>query len=337
MSSIVRIEGMHDYFDRFSTMLGGRMSDSHPDEQQTQLPPQLGQGTITRIPIRAGMEVVITDMVLERDLQVQIEATYGLFELNYCMEGEIYCAWDGQEHHTGRHGGNVFNMDQIQLYMEKKGGMPIRTVEVRLSPAELLRYVRGTPDQPVVEALLQRTRGRIRPYADSPLVQACVRDLFQCTGWRSMKRLYAESKAMELIALIAQEGEGERDTGGSLIALSADDRERLEEARSLVLSRLEQPLSIPELARQVGINEYKLKRGFRELFGQTVFELVRQGRMEKALELMELDGMNVSETAVQVGYSNMSNFTSAFRRHYGLNPGAYIKQLSRRGVSLRRP
>ncbi|WP_311295020.1 AraC family transcriptional regulator [Paenibacillus sp. MER TA 81-3] len=86
-------------------------------------------------------------------------------------------------------------------------------------------------------------------------------------------------------------------------------------------------LAIRELAKQVGMNECKLKKGFRERFGMTIFELVRQKRMEKALWYMEVERLNVGETAVSVGYSNASNFTTTFRKLHGCNPSEYLKRI----------
>ncbi|GAA3406355.1 helix-turn-helix transcriptional regulator [Paenibacillus hodogayensis] len=328
MAETIRIEHIHDYFDRFSGLMKGR-SHTDEDERRIELPPRLGAGTIVRLPIRDGMEIVISDLVLERDLKLHIEAAYSLFELNYCLDGEIYCAWGGKEHTTGSRSGNVFHMDRTKLYMEKKGGVRTRTLEVRWSPAKLLRYVDGTSDFPAMQSLLSRHQGLGR-YANSPQIQQCVHDLFHCTRRSAMRRLYAESKAMELIALIAGDGESERPAEREkTLSMNADDQARLDAARELVLLHVEQPLSIRELARQAGMNEYKLKKGFRDRFGVTIFELVRKRRMEMALQLMEKEGRNVGETASELGYSNMSNFTSAFRKQYGVNPGQYIRQMNR--------
>ncbi|MBP1995547.1 helix-turn-helix transcriptional regulator [Paenibacillus eucommiae] len=327
MPSTIRIKDIHEYFGRFSEHIDGKVLNKD-GQQQVQLAPSFGVGTITRIPIREGMEIIISDMKLEQDLKLNFQGSYHLFELNYCLDGDIYCSWDGKDHHTGNQNGNVCYLENMKLYMEKKGGIRTRTLEIRLSPDELMRYVNGTTDQHVMEKLLLQYKGRIGSYANSPLIQKCVLELFYCTEWGAMKRLYAESKAMELIALIGHEGE--KASGELSISLSADDIKKLQEARNRVMSFIEQPLSIRELAKHVGINEYKLKKGFRELFGLTIFELVRTERMKKALDLMENEGFNVGETAIELGYSNMSNFTLAFRKQYGLNPGQYIAQLNRR-------
>jgi len=331
MASRIELGHMNDYFDRFSALVhGDRETATEPaGGQRIIAAPHIGEGSMTRIPIRQGMEVVITDMLLKQDMKLQVCGSHSIFELNYCLDGEIYCAWDGHEHFTGRANGNLFYMEDMQLYMEKKGGVRTRTVELRLSPEELLRYVDGTSDYRGMEQMLKRYRGKFVRYEDTPSIQRCIYDLFHIQRQGTMKRLYAESKTMELIALIAQEGSS--DGAKELkIALSADDVRKLDEAKKLVMLRLDQPLTLRELGNLVGMNEYKLKKGFREVYGMTIFELVRQERMKLALQLMDAEGMNVSETAAWLGYSNMSNFTAAFRKQYGVNPSQYMKELNRR-------
>lgn len=79
------------------------------------------------------------------------------------------------------------------------------------------------------------------------------------------------------------------------------------------------PPTIAELAMEVGLNQLKLKRGFRSLFGMGVYSLFQRHRMERAREL--LYHYNVTETALMLGYSNISHFSTAFRKQFGVLPG----------------
>src|SRR5699024_9190856 len=79
---------------------------------------------------------------------------------------------------------------------------------------------------------------------------------------------------------------------------------------------------------------FQLKKGFRELYGITIFGFIRSQRMEQAARLMKMEGYNVSETASIIGYSNFSNFTVAFRKHFGCNPIEYLKDMKERKYSL---
>jgi AraC-type DNA-binding domain-containing proteins len=102
-----------------------------------------------------------------------------------------------------------------------------------------------------------------------------------------------------------------------------DTEERLREASALLVARLDEAPSLEALAKQVGLSETTLKRGFRQVFGSTVYEYLRIARMEKARTLLQSGEATVIEAASLVGYSNPSNFAAAFRRQFGLNPKEY--------------
>jgi len=295
-------------------------------EQQLAIPSHIGKGSVTRTRIRPGIEILMTDITFEQDMKLQIQESCQLFELSYCVSGEIHCEWNGKKSHTNSHTGNVTFLEDVLVYEEKKAGIRNQLLEIRLAPDELLHYAGDLSEKQQMETWLRHHRGNIDRYPDTPAIQRCVSEMIHCTHIGTMKRLYMESKALEFIALFGQ-SDGYGSVGGSML-LRRDDITKLQQARELVQIHFEQPLSIRELAKRVGMNEFKLKKGFRELFGMTIFELVRQIRMEKALWYMEVARLNVGETAVSVGYNNASNFTTTFRKHYGCNPGEYVKRIN---------
>jgi AraC family transcriptional regulator, transcriptional activator of the genes for pyochelin and ferripyochelin receptors len=79
-----------------------------------------------------------------------------------------------------------------------------------------------------------------------------------------------------------------------------------------------------KLARQVGLNDYKLKRGFRQLFGTTVFGYLHAERMEKARTLLMNRQMKVTEVSHTVGYASLPSFSLAFRKRFGVSPRSYL-------------
>ncbi len=133
------------------------------------------------------------------------------------------------------------------------------------------------------------------------------------------RQIYLEAKGLELLAGMIDRVE---ECDGAARALSQWDIERLERARRILLERMVDPPTIPELARQAGINEPKLKEGFRRLFGSPVFVYLRNHRMEEACRLLRERRYTVTEVALRVGYANPSKFAAAFRRRFGVSPKA---------------
>ncbi|MBP1989749.1 helix-turn-helix transcriptional regulator [Paenibacillus eucommiae] len=315
---------IHDLFDQFTILVEGTVQQNKWEQRLT-IPPHIGKGSVTRTRIRPGMEIMYTDITFEQDMKLHIQEACPLFELSYCVSGDIYCEWNGKESHTDIPTGNVLFLEDVQVYEEKKAGIRNKLVEVRLTPNELLHYAGDLTEKQQMGTWLTHHRGNIDRFPDTPAIQRCVSEMIHCKHQGTMKRLYMESKALEFIALFG-ESDGYGSVGGSM-TLRHDDITKLKQVHQLVQIHFEQPLSIRELAKRVGMNEFKLKKGFRELFDMTIFELVRQKRMEKALWYMEVEHLNVGKTAVSVGYSNVSNFTTTFRKHYGCNPSEYLKRV----------
>jgi AraC-like DNA-binding protein len=106
-------------------------------------------------------------------------------------------------------------------------------------------------------------------------------------------------------------------------ALTRAVSDRIHAAAECLKRSVEETPSLSDLARQVGLSESTLKRGFHQVFGTTVFGYLRQHRMERARGLLQSGEATVLEAAARVGYSNPSNFAAAFRRQFGVNPKTF--------------
>lgn len=148
-------------------------------------------------------------------------------------------------------------------------------------------------------------------------MQTAVWQILQCPYQGLTRSLYLEAKSIELIALYLESAQAQSPPRASM---SQDDRDRLQFAREILLQRLADPPSLVELARLVGLNDYKLKVGFRQVFGTTVFGYLRQQRLEQARQLLQAQEISVTEAAAAVGYSSQGHFAAAFRKQFGINP-----------------
>ncbi|CAG7610643.1 HTH-type transcriptional activator RhaR [Paenibacillus solanacearum] len=113
------------------------------------------------------------------------------------------------------------------------------------------------------------------------------------------------------------------------VKLSAGDMVKIRQAKDLMTNMMEDPPTLLQLSRMIGLNDFKLKQGFKEMFGTTVFAFLREIRLEKAYRLLQQGDMNVTETSLAVGYSNPSHFSEAFRSKYGINPGVFVRSCAR--------
>lgn len=294
-------------------------------EHRLELPESLGSGYIVRMMIRPGLEVLVENMDLRENLKLHIEQNCQVLGLTYHLSGQFYCEWNGASIPTSNSPGNtVFFTDSTRVYLETSSQSKSYGIKVRLSPQVLAHYLGEPNDQNRFETIMSQYKNKIKPSILTAAVEKIVHDILVCGYTGALKRLYMESKALELIMLFLELEEDSFRPASS--APSRNDLEKLYLARQIIINHLEHPLSILELSKSVGLSTTKLKKGFRELFGLTIFDLVREQRLLKGAWLLETNQMKVCEAAVTVGYSNPSNFASAFRKQYGCNPSEYIQQ-----------
>jgi AraC family transcriptional activator of pyochelin receptor len=100
----------------------------------------------------------------------------------------------------------------------------------------------------------------------------------------------------------------------------------IQAARIMIKKNIRYHFVIREISQKVGMNEFKLKNGFRELFGNGVYEYLRTERMLEARHLLSNGGKNVKEVAALTGYKSVNSFIKAFKKKYGQTPGDYRKR-----------
>lgn len=137
-------------------------------------------------------------------------------------------------------------------------------------------------------------------------------------GYRRL--LYVEAKVYEVLCASLDLWHANIDRQATVSCFSTRDLRLIEQAKGLLLQDPGEVMTIPQLARAVGTNTSKLKRGFKFLYGMTVFEMGHRFRMNHALKLLIEDRLSVSEVAAAVGYQHQTSFTAAFRDCFGVAP-----------------
>jgi len=156
----------------------------------------------------------------------------------------------------------------------------------------------------------------------APNVQLVLQQILNCPYTGSIHQIYLEGKALELIALQSDRFlQFEQPRSRHLLKRS--DIERIYQAKELVTQQLDNPPSLLDLSRAVGLNDCTLKRGFRQVFGTTVFGYVRQQRLIKARQFLQDTEMSVAEVTCLVGYTHPGHFAAAFKREFGVSPKAF--------------
>jgi len=107
--------------------------------------------------------------------------------------------------------------------------------------------------------------------------------------------------------------------------LRPPDQDKIHRARDILIAQYDRPLTLASLGMQVGVNETKLKHGFRTLFGVSVHRMLTDIRMQKAWALLEA-GLHAATVAYRVGYRHPASFSAAFAQHYGRTPKSVARK-----------
>ena len=142
----------------------------------------------------------------------------------------------------------------------------------------------------------------------------------------SLENIFVNAKVHELLVYSLECLVDEKEEGFSCKFLADESgRDRIYQAREILLQHIGDPITIKELSRKVAMNECYVKKGFKEIFGTTIFDFYQQQRMEHAKYLLYEKGLSVTDVSALLGYSSISHFSAAFKKHTGLKPCELLK------------
>jgi AraC-like DNA-binding protein len=160
----------------------------------------------------------------------------------------------------------------------------------------------------------------------TPSMAIVLNQLINYSLNQSIKNLYFKGKAYELLSLYFHRNE---DANVEQCPFLVDETNviKIRNAKDIIILRIAEPPSLQELADEIGLSLKKLKEGFKEIYGDSVFSFLFDYKMELARKLLESGDHNVSEVGHKVGYSTSSHFIAAFKKKYGTTPKKYIMSL----------
>jgi len=237
-------------------------------------------------------------------------------ELRFCVAGNIYCKQKEIE------------CDSCKFSASKNCAERINSVDVlsvRFSQVHLSQFVKPKRlSSQVTDDILNFTHAS----SFSKILPLCGRTRMVLEGLLnnryqdSMENIYVNAQMQMLLLYSLECMLGEKETEGFQCKFLANeaDREKISKAREVLLQHIGEPLTIKELSRKVAINECYLKKGFKEMFGTTIFDFYQSQRMEHARYLLYEKGLSVTDVSMMLGYSSISHFSTAFKKHTGLKP-----------------
>lgn len=202
---------------------------------------------------------------------------------------------------------DVVDLRFEQRFLLRAGGPPL----ARIGGGLLTEY--GLPDRNVTLA----------GWRAPPHLLKVARDITRCSIPSGLSRnLYLYSKAIECLSIVVDLVDHQSVRN---IVIRPADRVKIEYAQGIIAARYNLNWTIAKLAREVGLNERKLKEGFRQIVGNSVHAYLREVRLEAAARLL-LDGETVTQAALAVGFDSLSHFSKVFTAQKGVSPSQYNRR-----------
>ena len=161
----------------------------------------------------------------------------------------------------------------------------------------------------------------------NPSMAVVLSQILSSNIHESMKALYLKGKVYELLSLYFNKNE-DTDIEQCPFLIDEDNVRKIRLAKEIILKNMSEPPTLQELSEEIGLSLNKLKEGFKQLYGDTVFGYLLDHKMEEARRMLASTNYNVNEVGLRIGYSTSSHFITAFKKKYGTTPKKYLMSLS---------
>ena len=163
--------------------------------------------------------------------------------------------------------------------------------------------------------------------AFSPAIAVILSQIMNYNLHPSIKELYIKGKVYELTALYFNKS-NDSDIEQCPFLVDEDNIRKIRKAKEIMINRMAEPPTLAELSEEISLPLKKLKEGFKQIYGDSVFSFLFDYKMEFARKMLESGHHNVNEVGLKVGYSTASHFISAFKKKYGTTPKKYLMALA---------
>ncbi|WP_271782146.1 helix-turn-helix domain-containing protein [Aquimarina algiphila] len=267
-----------------------------------------------------GLFIGIFDVSLKKDVKTYARSSINALELSYLIDGEQIIRIDGKNHDF------IYESQESYLvYITQASGSIqyhknkyFKEVKIRMYPDFIQKHkLNSTYGISKKYALDKIDQNSIQPLCSK--TQEILTELLTDTRQGLLKRLFLESKVLELLALHLDMDKGTKTEVSNTDHLI----KKLYEVQFIISSDLTLQYSVHELARKVGLNDFMLKKEFKRVFATTIFEYALKLRMTKAKKLLNHSKKPIYEISELVGYKNSTHFTAAFKKIEGITPKKY--------------
>ncbi len=237
-------------------------------------------------------------------------------ELKFCLSGNVYCNQNQSNCDVCRQESTISCVNKVES---------IDVLHFTFTPSYLQQFAKANKSQ---ETMVEKVLAFKHSTSFSKMLPLCgktrlaIDALLNHTFTDTPANIFVNAQ-MQILLLYSTDcmlGEKNELQFSCKFLANEADRDKIIHAREILLQHIGEPITIKSLSRKVAINECYLKKGFKEIFGTTIFDFYQSQRMEHAKYLLYEKGLSVTEVSQLLGYSSISHFSTAFKKQTGIKP-----------------
>ena len=276
---------------------------------------------LRNISIREGLQFNISQVKSNRSYAFEMPLQYDVIGFTYGLKGHTFMKFKENRSIELPEGSSIVyrfgSEDQKGLKRYEKGEDIHFSIHFTL---DTFRSMLDIPESQLPEAFRHFAYGnKSGIYQTIPInheVDQILNELLNIDQVGLSRQFFVESKVLELISI-----QLEHLSGSSCAERSSPKEEKLQECRSILMDNFDQPPSLIDLTKQVGINLCDLKIGFKQMFGLPPYQYLKNYRLQRAHEMLN-NGMTVNEVANRIGYASIGSFSNAFNEKFKRRPSS---------------
>lgn len=280
-------------------------------------------GKVYAYECHSGLRVHATDTLEAHDLDIKVDSEPKV-SVAVFLEGRLDLRIDDDLVQLGggdEPAGHVWTMTKPSTFRRtSKKGMHVRKIVISVPPEWVMNTLKSWPsDAEQLQSFIQTHGAHFNWSPSQRAVGLAAQILNPPDTVEIIRQINVESHAIEIVAealaaLVEVDGLPVEDKP-SVKSLSRASR-----IRTYVLAHIDEDLSLNQIAKEIGISVPSMQRSFKAAYGSTVVDFIREVRLHNARQAMDKEGISVSEAAYRAGYSSPANFSTAFKKLFGLTP-----------------
>jgi AraC-like DNA-binding protein len=293
--------------------------------RRLEIPEKFGRGYCTGFVFNEHIRLIISNYELNEDLVVRNPDVNAFGRMIFFKFQNIFPKTDLAS--TDKH---LMGMPSVLVATSSMNTDDVISIHTNTAVINIevdANYLNGLFDlsekSPVLQSLLQNTQPLLFEQMIYPSLQKIVDEIVNEPVDETFELFFLRIKAEELICRLLMELEKRNEK--HLYSLNIHDIQTIYKVKEQMLEHLETPPVIKGLAVCANMSPTKLKRLFKQIFGNSIFSYYQQFRMKEAARLLKEEKLSVSDVGYQLGFTNLSHFSRVFNEHIGIKPKQYSR------------